>query len=69
MWSACFDKYQHAAGRDGNLLLFGGNGRVLVLVQGFFDLPRDLQQGGVQRRGLCGNFGEGGNMGGAAVRG
>ena len=29
----------------------------------------DFQQGGIQRGGLCGNFGEVRNMGGAAVRG
>ena len=67
VWSSCFDKCQHTVGRDSNLLLFGGNGRVLVLAQGFLDLLLDLQQGGVQRGGLCGNFGEVGNMGGAAV--
>ena len=33
------------------------------------DLLLDSQQGGVQRGGLCGNFGEVGNMGGAAVWG
>ena len=38
--------------------MFGGNGRVLVLAQGFFDLLLDLQQGSIQRWGLCGNFGE-----------
>ena len=69
VWSACFDKYQHTVGRHYNLVLFGGNGRVLVLEQGFFNLLLDFQQGCVQRGGLCGNFGEVGNMGGAAVRG
>ena len=67
MQSARFDEYQHAVGRDGNLLLFGGNGRVLVLTQGFLDLLFGFEQGGVQRGGLCGNFGEVGNMGGAAI--
>ena len=37
------------------------------MAQGFLDLLLDLQQGGVQRGGLCGNFGEVGNMGSAAV--
>ena len=67
MRSACLDEYQHAVLRHYNLVLFGGNGRVLVLAQGFLDLLLDLQQGGFQRGGLCGNFGEVGNMGGAAV--
>ena len=67
MRSACLDEYQHAVLRYDNLFLFCGNGRVLVLAQGFFDLLLDFQQGGVQRGGLCGNFGEVGNMGGAAV--
>ena len=69
MWSACLDEYQYAVLRYDDLLLFGGNGRVLVLAQGFLDLLFDLQQGGVQRGGLRGDFGEVGNMGGAAVRG
>ena len=69
MWSACLDEYQHAVGWHYDLVLFGGNGRVLVLAQGFLDLLLDLQQGSVQRRGLCGNFGEVGNMDCAAVRG
>ena len=60
MRSACFDKYQHAVGRHYDLLLFGGNGRVLVLAQGFLDLLLDLQQGGVQRGGLCGVLGKSG---------
>ena len=51
-----------------DLFLFGRNGRVLVLAQDFLNLLLDLQQGGIQRGGLCGNFGEVGNMGGAAVR-
>jgi len=29
------------------LFLFGGNGRVFVLAQGFLDLLLDFQQGGV----------------------
>ena len=67
MRSACLDEYQHAVLRYDNLFLFCGNGRVLVLAQGFLDLLLDLQQGGFQRGGLCGNFGEVRNMGGAAV--
>ena len=67
MRSARFDEYQNAVVRHDDLFLFGRNGRVLVLAQGFLDLLLDLQQGGVQRGGLCGNFGEVGNMGGAAV--
>ena len=67
MWSACLDEYQHAVGRHYNLILLGGNRWVLVLAQGFLDLLLDLEQGGVQRRGLCGDFGEVGNMGSAAV--
>ena len=63
-----FHQYQHAVGWHYDLVLFGGNGWVLVLAQGFFDLLLDLEQGGVQRGGLCGNFGEVGNMGGATVR-
>ena len=69
MWSACFDKYQHTVGRHYDLVLFGGNGRVLILAQGFLDLLLDFQQGGIQRGGLCGNLGEVRNMGGAAVWG
>ena len=69
MRSACLDEYQHAVSRDDDLVLFGGNGWVLVLAQGFLDLLLDLQQGSIQCRGLCGNFGEVRNMGGAAVRG
>ena len=67
MWSACLDEYQHAVLRYDNLFLFCGNGRVLVLAQGLLDLLLDLEQGGVQRGGLCGDFGEVRNMGGAAV--
>ena len=67
MRSACLDEYQHAVLRYNNLFLFCGNGWVLVLAQGFLDLLFDLQQGGVQRGGLCGDFGEVRNMGGAAV--
>ena len=67
MRSACLDEYQHAVVWHDDLVLFGGNGRVLVLAQGFFDLLLDFEQGGVQCGGLCGNFGEVGNMGGAAV--
>ena len=69
MWSACLDEYQYAVSWDGDLVLFGRNGRVLVLAQGFLDLLFDLQQGGVQRGGLRGDFGEVRNIGGAAVRG
>ena len=47
MWSACFDKYQYTVGWHYDLFLFGRNGRILVLAQGFFDLLFDLQQGGV----------------------
>ena len=68
MWSACLDEYQHAVGWRYDLVLFGRNRRVLILTQGFLDFLFDLEQGGVQRRGLCGDFGEVGNMGGAAVR-
>ena len=69
MWSACLDEYQHAVGWHYDLVLFGRNGRVLVLAQGFLDLLLDLQQGGVQRSCLGSNFWKVGNMGGAAVRG
>ena len=69
MWSARLDEYQHAVLRYDNLFLFRGNGRVLVLAQGFFDLLLDFEQGGVQRGGLRGDFGEVRNIGGAAVRG
>ena len=44
MWSACLDQYQHAVGRHYDLFLFGGNGQVLILVQGFLDLLLDLQK-------------------------
>ena len=37
------------------------------MVQGFLDLLLDFQQGGIQRGGLCDDFGEVRNMGGAAV--
>ena len=69
MRSACLDEYQHAVVWYDDLFLFGRNGRVLVLAQGFLDLLFDLQQGGIQRGGLCGNFGEVRHMGSAAVRG
>ena len=67
MLSARLDEYQHAVVWYDDLFLFGRNGRVLVLAQGFFDLLFDLQQGGFQRGGLCGNLGKVRNMGGAAV--
>ena len=67
MWSVCLDEYQHAVVWHDDLVLFGRNGRVLVLAQDFLDLLLDLEQGGVQRGGLCGDFGEVRNMGGAAV--
>ena len=69
MRSACLDEYQHAVVWYDDLFLFGRKGRVLVLAQGFLDLLLDLEQGSFQRGGLCGNFGEVRNMGGAAVRG
>ena len=69
MRSACLDEYQHAVLRYDNLFLFCGNGRVLVLAQGFLDLLLDFQQGYVQRGCLGSDFWEVGNMGGAAVRG
>ena len=37
------------------------------MAQGFFDLLLDFEQGSFQRGGLCGNFGEVRNMGGATV--
>ena len=37
------------------------------MAQGFLDLLIDFEQGSIQRGGLCGNFGEVRNMGGAAV--
>ena len=52
MWSACLDEYQHAVGRHYDLVLFRGNGRVLVLAQGFLDLLFDFEQGGIRRGGL-----------------
>ena len=67
MRSACLDEYQHAVLRYDNLFLFCRNGRVLVLAQGFLDLLLDFQQGYVQRGCLGSDFGEVGNMGGAAV--
>ena len=69
MRSACFDEYQHAVVRYDDLFLFGGNGRVLVLAQGFLDLLLDFEQGGIQRSCLGSDFWEVGNMGSAAVRG
>ena len=69
MWSACLDEYQHAVVWHDDLFLFGGNGRVLVLAQGFLDLLLDFQQGGIQRSCLGSDFWEVGNMGSAAVRG
>ncbi len=69
MRSACLDEYQHAVVWHDNLFLFGGNGRVLVLAQGFFDLLLDFEQGSIQCRGLHFNFWKVRNMGGAAVRG
>ena len=68
MWSACLDEYQHAVGRHYDLVLFGRNGRVLVLAQGFLDLLLDFKQGSVQRGCLGSDFGEVGNMCSAAVR-
>ena len=69
MRSACLDEYQYAVGRYCDLFLFGGNGWVLVLAQGFLDLLLDFQQGGVQRSCLSSNFWEVGNMNSAAVQG
>ena len=69
MRSACLDEYQHAVVWYDDLFLFGGNGRFLVLAQGFLDLLLDFEQSSFQRGGLCGDLGEVGNMGGAAVRG
>ena len=68
MWSACLDQYQYAVGWHYDLVLSGGDWRVLVLAQGFLDLLFDFQQGGVQRGGLRGDFGEVRDIGGAAVR-
>ena len=67
MRSACLDEYQHAVGWHYDLVLFGGDGWVLVLAQGFLDLLLDFQQGGIQRSCLGSDFWEVGNMGGAAV--
>ena len=69
MWSACFDEYQHAVVWHYDLVLFGGNGRVLVLAQGFLDLLLDFQQGGFQRGGLGSDFEKVRNIDSAAVRG
>ena len=69
MRSARLDEYQHAVLRYDNLFLSCGNGRVLVLAQGFLDLLLDLQQGGIQRGCLGSDFWKVRNMGGAAVRG
>ncbi len=69
MRSACLDEYQYAVGRYCDLVLFGGNGWVLVLAQGFLDLLLDLEQGGVQRGCLGSDFWKVRNMGSAAVRG
>jgi hypothetical protein len=33
----CFDEYQHVVVWHDDLFLFGGNERVLVVVQGFLD--------------------------------
>ena len=67
MWSACLDEYQHAVGRHCDLVLSGGDWRVLVLAQGFLDLLFDFEQGGVQCGSSHFNFWKVGNMGGAAV--
>ena len=69
MRSACLDEYQHAVGWHYDLVLFGGNGRVLVLAQGFFNLLLDFEQGSFQRGCLGSDFWKVGNMGSAAVRG
>ena len=69
MQSTRFDKYQNAVVRHDDLFLFGRNGRVFVLAQGFLDLLLDFQQGGIQCRGLHFNFWKVRNMGGATVRG
>lgn len=63
----CFDEHQYAVLRYDNLFLFCGNGRVLVLAQGFLDLLLDFQQGYVQRGCLGSDFWEVGNMDSAAV--
>ena len=67
MWSARLDEYQHVVVWHDDLFLFGGNGRVLVLTQGFLDLPLDFKQGSFQRGCLGSDFWEVRNMGGAAV--
>ena len=67
MWSACLDEYQYAVGWHYDLVLFGRNGRVLILTQGFLDLLLDLQQGCVQRGGLGSDFGTVGDMSSTAV--
>ena len=67
MRSACLDEYQHAVVWYDDLFLFGRNGRVLVLAQGFLDLLLDFQQGGIQRSCLGSDFWEVRNMGGAAA--
>ena len=64
---ACFDKYQHAVLRYDDLFLFGRNGRVLILTQGFLDLLFDFQQGSVQCGCLGSDSWEVRNMGGAAI--
>ena len=69
MWSACLDQYQYAVGWHYDLFLLGGNGRVLILTQGFLDLLFDFEQGGFQCGCLGSDFWEVGNMGSAAVRG
>ena len=69
MRSARLDQYQYAVGWHYDLFLLGRNRWILVLTQGFWDLLLDLEQGGVQRGGLRGDFGEVRNMGSAAVRG
>ena len=43
MRSACLDEYQYAIVWHDDLFLFGGNGRVLVLAQGFLNLLFDLE--------------------------
>ena len=67
MWSACLDEYQYAVGWHYDLVLSGGDWRVLVLAQGFLDLLFDFEQGCVRCRGLHFNFWKVGNMGSAAV--
>ena len=67
MRSACLDEYQHAVVWYDDLFLFGGNGRFLVLAQGFLDLLLDFEQSSFQREGLGSDFGKVRNMGSAAV--